>query len=118
MSPEPTAPLTRRSPVPGLPDRVPARHGPLPGFFVRLSPEARSYLAVNGLLIVIWFATGAGYFWPMWPMLGWGLGLVLGGGAACRPRGAENASRPAMPHRSFHRQPPPPPGPQDVIRPR
>ena len=28
------------------------------------------------MLIVIWAATGAGYFWPIWPILGWGLGLL------------------------------------------
>jgi hypothetical protein len=28
------------------------------------------------MLIVIWATTGAGYFWPIWPLLGWGVGLV------------------------------------------
>jgi fatty acid desaturase len=32
-----------------------------------------NYLAVSALLIVIWALTGAGYFWPIWPILGWGL---------------------------------------------
>lgn len=35
-----------------------------------------AFLAVNALLIAIWAATGADYFWPIWPLLGWGLGLV------------------------------------------
>jgi hypothetical protein len=39
-------------------------------------PELAAYLAVNLVLIMIWAATGAGYFWPIWPLLGWGLGLV------------------------------------------
>ncbi len=34
------------------------------------------YLAVNALLIVIWAATGAGYFWPIWPMGGWAIGVA------------------------------------------
>src|SRR3954447_252378 len=33
------------------------------------------YLIVNALLIGIWAATGGGYFWPIWPILGWGIGL-------------------------------------------
>lgn len=33
------------------------------------------YLVVNVLLIGIWAASGAGYFWPIWPILGWGIGL-------------------------------------------
>lgn len=36
------------------------------------------YAAVMGLLVAIWLLTDPfGYFWPVWPMLGWGLGLVL-----------------------------------------
>jgi Domain of unknown function (DUF1707)/2TM domain len=42
----------------------------------RRRPELAAFVAVNLMLIVIWAATGAGYFWPIWPILGWGLGLV------------------------------------------
>jgi hypothetical protein len=38
--------------------------------------QVASYAAVNLLLIVVWAISGAGYFWPIWPLLGWGLGLV------------------------------------------
>lgn len=40
--------------------------------------HARSYVMVNALLVVIWLVTSpGGYFWPIWPILGWGLGLVF-----------------------------------------
>ena len=35
------------------------------------------YVIVNAMLVVIWALSGAGYFWPVWPMAGWGVGLVL-----------------------------------------
>ena len=35
------------------------------------------YLIVNALLVVIWAVTGAGYFWPIWPIAGWGIGLAF-----------------------------------------
>ena len=35
------------------------------------------YLTVNAVLVVIWAASGAGYFWPIWSIGFWGLGLVL-----------------------------------------
>ena len=35
------------------------------------------YIIVNTLLVVIWAMTGAGYFWPIWPIAGWGIGLAL-----------------------------------------
>ncbi|HVE93092.1 MAG TPA: DUF1707 domain-containing protein [Actinomycetota bacterium] len=38
--------------------------------------HARLYGATNAGLVAIWAATGAGDgFWPMWPAVGWGLGL-------------------------------------------
>ena len=35
------------------------------------------YLAVNSLLVVIWAVNGGGDFWPIWPILGWGLAVAL-----------------------------------------
>ncbi len=37
------------------------------------------YVVVNAALVVIWAATGGGYFWPIWPMGGWAIGLALHG---------------------------------------
>lgn len=34
------------------------------------------YVIVSALLVVVWAAMGAGYFWPVWPMAGWAIGLV------------------------------------------
>jgi hypothetical protein len=42
------------------------------GFWVHFAV----YLAVNALLVAIWAMTSASYFWPVWPMLGWGIGVV------------------------------------------
>ena len=36
-----------------------------------------SYLVVNAFLILVWAVTGAGYFWPIWVIGGWGVGLAL-----------------------------------------
>jgi 2TM domain len=38
-----------------------------------------AYVIVNAGLIVIWALTSGGYFWPVWPLLGWGIGLVFHG---------------------------------------
>jgi len=42
----------------------------------RARPELRAYLQVMALLVAIWALTGAGYFWPVWPALGWGVALM------------------------------------------
>ena len=34
------------------------------------------YTLVNGFLVVIWAMTGAGFFWPVFPILGWGIGVL------------------------------------------
>lgn len=36
-----------------------------------------AYLIVNTLLVVIWAVSGFGYFWPIWVIAGWGVGLAL-----------------------------------------
>lgn len=40
--------------------------------------SAFTYVAVNCMLVAIWyFTSGPGsYFWPIWSMLGWGIGVV------------------------------------------
>lgn len=37
------------------------------------------YVIVNAMLIFIWALSGAGYFWPIWAILGWGVGLAFNG---------------------------------------
>ena len=48
------------------------------------SEHLRTYLGVMLLLVVIWALAGMGYFWPIWPALGWGIGIVSHGSAALR----------------------------------
>ena len=33
------------------------------------------YVIVNAMLVGIWAVTGAGFFWPVFPILGWGIGV-------------------------------------------
>ena len=63
------APVVADLPAPRQAPRSPRRREPLSHALV-------PYLAVNLVLIAIWAATGAGYFWPIWPLLGWGIGLM------------------------------------------
>lgn len=40
-----------------------------------LKSHVAIYIAVNAALIVIWALSGLGYFWPIWSIGGWGLGV-------------------------------------------
>ena len=33
------------------------------------------YVLVNSMLVGIWAVTGGDFFWPIFPILGWGIGL-------------------------------------------
>ena len=34
------------------------------------------YLLVNGFLVVIWLMSGVSFFWPVFPIFGWGIGVA------------------------------------------
>ena len=35
------------------------------------------YCVTNAALWIIWWFTGSQYIWPIWPMVGWGIGLIF-----------------------------------------
>ncbi len=41
--------------------------------------HAVTYVVVNLMLIAIWAASGAGYFWPVWPLITWGPAVAIQG---------------------------------------
>ena len=38
-----------------------------------------TYVIINGMLWLIWLFTGSvhSYPWPIWPTIGWGIGLIF-----------------------------------------
>jgi hypothetical protein len=36
-----------------------------------------AYVLVNAFLVAIWAVTGRPFFWPVFPIAGWGIGLVF-----------------------------------------
>jgi hypothetical protein len=36
-----------------------------------------AYVVINAFLVAIWALAGGGYFWPIWVMVAWGLGVVF-----------------------------------------
>ena len=42
-------------------------------------PDLGPYVAVSLMLVATWALTGMGYFWPIWPILGWGISFVPAG---------------------------------------
>jgi hypothetical protein len=54
----------------------------------RVPPDLGPYVSVSLLLVAIWALTGMGYFWPVWPIMGWGISFLAPGrlGGSCRRR--------------------------------
>ena len=56
-------------------------------------PDLGPYVSVSLLLVAIWALTGMGYFWPVWPIVGWGLFVVpWGAPVGFRPSCHRNVS--------------------------
>jgi len=72
-------PLTADLPAAPVRERAPRRrwHG----------EHVRAYVSVCLMLVGVWALTGAGYFWPIWPILGWGLPLWFATKGCARGRG-------------------------------
>lgn len=58
------------------------------------------YVVMNAGFVAIWFLTGRGYPWFVWPLLGWGIGilahaitLVVGPGSAAERRAIDREVR-------------------------
>ena len=80
----PVAQIIRRDPQRRAQRHAAARRG------VRI--HLAVYLGVSVLMIGIWLATavsvGAWYFWPAWPILGWGIGIgIVSHASAAKSRG-------------------------------
>jgi hypothetical protein len=67
--------MTTTEQVPDLRERALVRLRKKREFLSHLS----LYLIVNAFLVGIWAMTGAGYFWPIWFILGWGIGVFFHG---------------------------------------
>ncbi len=36
-----------------------------------------AFVIVNAFIVGIWAVTGSGFFWPIFPILAWGMGLIF-----------------------------------------
>jgi 2TM domain len=43
--------------------------------FRDFSSHLLGYVVINALFVLIWLSQGQGFFWPAFPLVGWGLGL-------------------------------------------
>ncbi len=98
------AEVTRDLPEPVPPP--PPQRGPLGRALHDASFQGHltTYTLTMAMLIGIWALTGGGFFWPFFPIAGWGIGL--GSHFVAASQGRTHHQRSAQRHRSRDRQPP------------
>jgi hypothetical protein len=79
------APLVADLPEPAAPPRRSRRR----------RADLRPFLATSVLLVAIWALTGAGYFWPVWPIVGWGVFVLKPRWVSLPPCHRTASSRPS-----------------------
>jgi hypothetical protein len=42
-----------------------------------LAAHVLVFTLVNGFFVIIWAFTSSGFFWPVFPIAGWGIGLIM-----------------------------------------
>lgn len=42
-----------------------------------LAGHLMAFILVNTFVVIIWYVTGAGFFWPVFPIFAWGIGVVF-----------------------------------------
>jgi hypothetical protein len=42
-----------------------------------LAGHLMAFVLVNTFVVIIWYVTGAGFFWPVFPIFAWGIGVVF-----------------------------------------
>ena len=55
-----------------------------------------AFVMVNTFLVIIWYVSGAGFFWPVFPIFGWGIGIVFHAWDVFWPQPRETAVQAAM----------------------
>jgi hypothetical protein len=63
-----------------------------------LQAHALAYVLVNAFLVVIWAISGAKFFWPVFPLFGWGIGLAFNIWDVFSPEPSEERIRTEIEH--------------------
>jgi hypothetical protein len=78
--------------LPALAPPPPAQITAIRGRVLRTAGPRRSlpehvavYVAVNAVLVIVWAVGGAGFFWPIWAIVGWGVVVATHYARAQRP---------------------------------
>ena len=67
------------------------RAAELMGFRVHLA----TYIGVQVLLVTIWALTGGGYQWFWFPLLGWGIAILVHAAVVYRPKSRATPKEPS-----------------------
>lgn len=61
-----------------------------------LAGHLMAFILVNTFVVIIWYVTGAGFFWPVFPIFAWGIGVVFHTWDVLWPQPTESSIRSTM----------------------
>jgi hypothetical protein len=61
-----------------------------------LASHVLAFVMVNTFVVIVWYASGAGFFWPVFPIFAWGIGIVFHAWDVLWPQPSETAVRATM----------------------
>ncbi|MFG1913163.1 2TM domain-containing protein [Kribbella sp. NPDC048928] len=68
-----------------------------------LAGHLMAFVLVNTFVVIIWYVSGAGFFWPVFPIFAWGIGIVFHTWDVLWPQPTEASIRSTM-DRIAHRR--------------
>lgn len=61
-----------------------------------LAGHLLAFILVNTFVVIIWYVTGSGFFWPVFPIFAWGIGIVFHAWDVLWPQPTETSIRTTM----------------------
>jgi hypothetical protein len=79
-------------PHPHVGEYLPQPRSVVPARRRAVAVDAVTYAVISAVLVAVWAVAGGGYFWPIWPIVIWGVALAVHAVSVFRRPGGDSGS--------------------------